>query len=83
MHGYPSGTPARPSTETSVEIAALVTSSSISTCSRGNVVASVTVPFKKPSKRAAPVKSEVRLSILSFQTHLLTYFISLAGRSLR
>ena len=72
MHGYPSGTPARPSAETSVETAAPVVSSSISTRSRGNVVASATVPFKKPSKRAAPVESEVRLSTIPFLTHLLT-----------
>ena len=73
MHGYPSGTLALPSAETPVENAAPVVSSSISTRSRGNVIASATVPFKKPPKRTAPVKSEVRLMIPPSKTrNLLT-----------
>ena len=74
MHGYPSGTLALPSAETPVEIAAPVASSLISTRSCGNIVASATIPFKKPSKRTAPVESEVRLRIPPSQkTHLLTH----------
>ena len=82
MHGYPSG--AQSSAQSAapvVEPEAPIVTSSISTQSRtsGNVVASATVPFKAPAKRAAPVESEVCRSPLLPLSMLTLPF--LAGRS--
>ena len=60
MHGYPSGTQSTAPGATPVEeVEAPAASSSVSTRSRGNVIAAATVPFKAPAKWAAPVDSEV------------------------
>ena len=70
MHGYPSGTPASaPGVASIEEVEAPAASSSISTRSRGNVVAAATVPFK------APADSEVSFSFLTL-IFLLIFFFS-------
>ena len=80
MHSYPSGTPAPPSVEMPVESAAPIASSSISTRSHGNVVASTTVQKAFETGCSCRVRGEANDS--SFQKEPTNSFISLAGRSL-